>query len=148
MKLSSKGLDFIAEMEGFSSKPYQDQGGVWTIGYGSTYNLDGTKVHAGTPPITIDVAKALLMTTMTVYEQAVNRLSCNQNQFDAMVSLCYNIGPGNFLSSSVFRNMKQGKTKEAADAFLLWNKTRINGVLTDTPGLTNRRKKEGQIFLS
>jgi lysozyme len=80
------------------------------------------------------------------YEEAVLgalKREPTQEQFDAMVSLCWNIGPGNFRSSTVVREFNKGNTQAAADAFLKWN--RANGKVMK--GLTNRRKDERSVFL-
>ena len=65
-----------------------------------------------------------------------------QNQFDALISLAYNIGIKGLKGSSVYRYIKQGNFKAAADAFLAWNKGRVNGKLVVLGGLSKRRAKE------
>ena len=80
------------------------------------------------------------------YEDAVLK-ACDrvptQNQFDAMASLCWNIGPGNFARSSVVRRLNQGDITGAGNAFRLWNKA--GGVVLK--GLTARREAERALFL-
>ncbi len=68
--------------------------------------------------------------------------------FDALVSLAYNIGIRGLKGSSVYRYIKRGQYDKAGEAFLLWNKARINGRLKAVTGLTNRRLKEKELFLS
>lgn len=70
----------------------------------------------------------------------------NQQQFDAMVSLAYNIGLGNFLHSSVLTNHKAGHFSTAALAFGLWNKQRQGDKLVVLKGLTKRRAAEAAIY--
>src|SRR5690606_8536313 len=86
------------------------------------------------------------------HENAVNAalkgVKFNQNQFDAMVSLSFNIGAGGFKNSSVVRRLKAGDVDGAADAFLLWNKGTVNGKKVAINGLTNRRKAERALFLT
>lgn len=76
-------------------------------------------------------------------ERALPGVRLRQYEFDALVSLCFNIGEGNFKKSSVVRFIKAGDKKTAADKFLLWNK--VGGKVL--PGLTNRRKSERDQFL-
>ena len=81
------------------------------------------------------------------FEARVNKsilLPMTQNQFDAMVLLCYNIGESSFARSSVVRNFNAGNLQKAADSFLLWNKA--GGKVSK--GLTNRRQKERNLFLT
>ena len=67
-----------------------------------------------------------------------------ENQFSAMVSLAYNIGPGNFINSSVLVNHMLDKFEEAADCFLLWDKA--GGRVLD--GLVRRRNAERDLYLT
>ena len=102
MKLSDKGLNLIAEFEGKRLTAYRDSVGILTIGYGHTSAAGAPFVTQG---LTITDAQALdiLRTDAAKFENAVSRVlkrQPTQNQFDAMVSLCYNIGPGNFGSVS------------------------------------------------
>jgi lysozyme len=91
------------------------------------------------------------------FAPAVNKLfkdeiasgKLNQNMFDALVSLAYNIGIKALTdSNSVTGNIKKGNYKAAADGFLLWNKGRVNSKLQEIKGLTRRRKEERELFLS
>lgn len=66
-----------------------------------------------------------------------------QNQFDAMASLCWNIGPGNFAKSSVVRRLNEGDITGAGNAFRLWNKA--GGKVLR--GLEARREAERAMFL-
>ena len=65
-----------------------------------------------------------------------------QYQFDAMVSLAFNIGRANFGISTVLRSHNLGNYQTAADAFLLWDKMHVEGVLVTSQGLLNRRRAE------
>ena len=71
-KLSKSGLDLIKQHEGFCSEPYLCPASVGTIGYGSTYYEDGTKVKLGDPPITEERASKLLASVLVTYEKAVD----------------------------------------------------------------------------
>lgn len=153
MQLSQKGYELIAQFEGFLPKPYKDGGGVWTIGFGSTYYKDGSKVKPNDPPMTREQAADLKLYVInhdfahavnTVLANEINQGKVSQNMFDAMVSLAYNIGVGAFSRSSIVRQLKAGNKKASADAFRLYNKD--NGVVIK--GLVNRREKERNLFLS
>lgn len=138
-------LDLIIGFEGFRTEPYQDIGGVWTIGIGFTH-LNNMPVTAQTPAMTLAQAqtelKIQLQSYATAVIQAVGKV-LTQNQFDACCSLCYNIGEAGFESSTVCRDIVADNFTGAADAFLLWDK--VGGV--NSQGLLNRRTAERALFL-
>jgi lysozyme len=142
MKLSKRGAALIAEFEGFRSAPYRDAVGVWTIGYGSTRG-----VGPNTPPVTREQALARMMREIDeTYGAAVNALGVplNQNQFDALVSFVYNVGPGGISpTTTVGKRLRARDMRGAADALLAWNKA--GGRVL--PGLTRRRHAERALFL-
>jgi lysozyme len=149
MKLSSEGLALIKRWEGCKLKSYQDSADVWTIGYGRT---TATGLGPVGPGMTITQAQAEsdLLRGLAKYERTV--IEClartpTQAQYDAMVSLCYNIGQGAFAGCSVVKRFNLGKMAEAADAFLMWNKVTVKGKKVVVDGLTNRRKQERSLFL-
>ena len=147
MKLSDNGFRLLGELEGIVLKPYKDSVGIPTIGIGSTYYEDGTKVRMSDKAITNERAIQLAKNVVKSFEEQVNKsilLPMTQNQFDAMVLLCYNIGKSGFAKSSVVRNFNLGNIQRAADSFLLWNKAGGRVV----QGLVNRRNKERSLFLS
>lgn len=141
MKTSQRGIDLIKEFEGFSAKAYQDVVGVWTIGYGSTKNVKPGDT------ITKTEAEQRLREELVEYERAVEKnctVQPNQNQFDALVSFCYNVGPGNFRKSSVLKAHNRSDFQAAARAFALWN--RAGGKVW--AGLTRRRMAEAALYLT
>ena len=153
MKISENGLKLIQEFESFENAPYLDSARVWTIGYGSTYYPNGKPVTGRDKPITREYAETIQRHVIaTDFEPVINELLkreiasgfINQNMFDAIISLTYNIGVNGFKRSSVLKWLKQGDKQNAADAFLLWNKA--GGKVLK--GLINRRKKERELFLS
>ena len=147
MQLSTNGFNLLAELEGVVLRPYKDSVGIPTIGIGSTYYEDGTKVTMKDKAITKERAIQLAKNVVKSFEARVNKsilLPMTQNQFDAMVLLCYNIGESSFARSSVVRNFNAGNLQKAADSFLLWNKA--GGKVSK--GLTNRRQKERNLFLT
>lgn len=140
--ISQKGIDLIKEFEGFRSKAYKCPAGVWTIGYGHT---------AGVKPgmtVTREQAEAMLRKDLKIYERhtadALGDVKTSQGQWDALVSFCYNAGPGNLRKSSMLRLHKQGKYQAAAQAFMAWTK----GGGRVLPGLVRRRKAEKALYLS
>lgn len=146
MKTGARGLALIKQFEGLRLDAYRDQVGVWTIGYGHTAQA-GPPTPAAGLRITRQEAEALLIRDLVKYEAAVDGVltrSPTQNQFDAMVSLCFNIGPGNFARSSVVRAFNKAEDNRAAEAFLAWNKA--GGKVLS--GLARRRQAERRLFLS
>lgn len=146
MKTNRAGIELLKRWEGCRLKAYQDSVGVWTIGYGLTSAAGIIPVTAGLT-ITQQQADDYLVRALVKYEAAVTKAltrAPNENQFSAMVSLCYNIGPGAFAGSSVARHFNAGNLHSAADSFLLWNKA--GGRVLK--GLVNRREDERRLFLT
>lgn len=153
MKTSENGLKLIQEFESFVNAPYLDSARVWTIGYGSTYYPNGKPVTGRDKPITREYAETIQRNVIeNDFEPVINELLkreiasgfVNQNMFDALVSLTYNIGASGFKRSSVLKWLKQGDKENASNAFLLWNKA--GGKVLK--GLIKRREKERKLFLS
>lgn len=146
MKINQKGIDLIKRFEGLELKAYKCSANKWTIGYGHTSAAGDPKV---TPNMTItaDEAESILSRDLVKYEGYVNdtvKVSLSENEFSALVSLVYNIGPAGFARSSVVKFLNAGNRAKAADAFLLWNK----GGGKVLKGLVNRREAERALFLS
>jgi len=150
-KTNVSGLDIIKHFEGLETTAYPDPatgGEPWTIGYGHTSAAGPPSVYPGLT-ISAKEAEDILKRDLVVFEDAVTKnltRSANSDQFSAMVSLCFNIGPGNFASSSVRRFHNEGNFAAAADSFLLWNKA--GNPLVEMAGLTRRRKAERELYLS
>ncbi len=139
--INTAGINLIKEWEGFRSKPYRDAGGVWTIGYGSTKNID-----ADTPPITESEAESWMCVDLMEYERAVEdhiSIDLTDNQFAALVSLCYNVGTRP-LQLTLGHLLNQGKYQQAADEFLHWDHVGTKVI----NGLTRRREAERKLFLT
>lgn len=145
--MSANGLAFLSREEGLRTEPYNDSAGHATIGVGHL-------IHRG-PVTAADRAKfrgftradavALLRRDVSSRERAVDRLvhvGLSQNEFDALVSLVFNIGEGEagFAGSTVRRKLNAGDRHGAADAFLMWKR--------GGPGLIFRRRRERALFLS
>ena len=141
MKTSPKGIALIKEFEGLRLRAYKCPGGVWTIGYGHTAGVKAGMV------ITEAQAEDFLKEDLFSCENAVNnqKLSINQNQFDALVSLIYNIGIGNFQKSTLLRKARVNPNDNSImDEFLKWvySKGRV------LPGLQRRRIREMKLYFS
>lgn len=142
MKTSKEGLIFIASLEGLATQLYLDSVNVLTIGIGATVSeIPDIKSKPWSYTITIQEAVVLFQKSLVKYENAVNRalkVDITQQQFNALVSICYNIGTGG-LSISTF--IKRINTKDSAqrvyDAILMWNKPRE---------IVGRRTKEAKLF--
>lgn len=148
MTTSHKGIDLIKEFEGFRADAYLDQGGVPTIGYGSTMYANGQRIKLG-DSITESDATSLLMWNVGLKTAAINGLTynvkLNQDQFDALSSFTYNVGVGAFTNSTLLKVLKQNPSDpEIRNQFLRWNK--VNGQPNE--GLTNRRTKEADTYFS
>lgn len=145
MKLSKKGLDFIAQEEGLRLNAYQDQVGVWTIGYGSTFYEDGTKVKKG-DKITKERALNLFANITKVFEDGVNRVvksKLNQNQFDALVSIAFNIGLGAFSGSTLLKRVNANPNDpNIRTQFEAWRNA------GGKPILLKRRKREADMYFT
>ena len=149
MQISNNGIALIKRFEGCRLTAYPDPGtggDPWTIGYGWTGKVDGNPIKPG---MKIDDATAdrLLRTGVVSFDQAVSKMlkvTVTQNQYDALVSLAYNIGTRALSTSTLMKKLNAGDVKGAADEFLRWN--RSGGKVM--AGLTNRRKAEREVFLS
>ncbi|WP_336021457.1 lysozyme, partial [Acinetobacter pittii] len=142
---SDVGVDLITGFEGTRFKAYDDGVGVWTIGTGTTVYPNGVKVKKG-DTCTAEQAKTYFKHDLAKFEKAVNEsvtVPLTQNQFDALVSLTYNIGSGAFKSSNLLKLLNKGDYQGAADQLLRWNKAK-GKVLN---GLVRRREAERTLFL-
>ena len=144
MKISNKGLELIKEFESFSANAYLCPAGKPTIGYGNTFWEDGTPVKIG-DQISKERAETLLKHVVDNFSVAVEvdiKIEVTQNQFDAMVSLAYNIGLGAFKNSTLLRQLNRGNFVGASQEFLRWDKSNGKPLL----GLTRRREREKLLF--
>jgi lysozyme len=148
MKISDNGLSLIKEFEGLSLNPYLDVVKIPTIGWGNTYYPDGKKVTLNDKPISeIEATELLSYVAQKDFGDKILQLvkvPLNQNQFDALVSICYNIGMGNFSKSTLLKKINQSDFKGASLEFEKWNKS--GGVVLS--GLVKRRLKEKALFIS
>jgi lysozyme len=139
---SDTGCNLTKKFEGLRLTAYQDQVGVWTIGYGHT----GREVHGGME-ITEDQADVLLHSDVASAVACVNRAvtaEISQCQFDALVDFVFNLGCARLLGSTLLRHVNAGEFDPAAQQFLLWD--HAGGVVV--PGLLVRRQAEVVMFQS
>ena len=144
-------MTLIKQFEGFKAAPYKDSAGIPTIGYGTIAYQDGSAVTMNDQRITEQEGEAYLSFQMSKKSAAIAPLLQRQatlHQAAAMLSLTYNIGTGAFKSSTVLNKFNAGDISGAADAFLMWDKTTVNGQHVVIPGLHNRRVAERTIFLT
>ncbi|MDX7083440.1 lysozyme [Serratia marcescens] len=144
MQTSNKGRDFIKGFEDLCLKAYPDPGTggkPWTIGWGHTKGVkQGER-------ITQEQAEQFLSDDLAVFELTVNsalKRPMTQNQFDAMVSLAFNIGGSAFAGSTLVKKFNAGDDRGAADEFSKWK----NSGGKVMPGLVKRRAAEREMFLS
>jgi lysozyme len=141
MKLGKQGIELIKSFEGCKLKVYLDAVGLPTIGYGHLI-----KPGESFTKITQKEAEDLLKSDAQIFVDGVNKLlevNVTQNQFDALVSIAFNIGLGNLKSSTLLRLVNAGDYKGAADQFPRWNKA--GGKVLN--GLTKRRNAERDLFM-
>jgi len=145
----SSALSFIKKAEGgLYLKAYQDSGGVWTIGWGSTYDFDKQrKVQQGDVITEAQAQKWLDMETSQNAKDidSLVTVPLTNNQKNSLVSFVYNVGISAFKASSLLRLLNSGADKNTVAAqFDRW--VYDNGV--KVKGLINRRNAEKKLFLS
>lgn len=153
--IGKRGLNLIKEFEGFRDKAYKDSVGVWTIGWGTT-KINGRPVTAS-DVCTKEEAEIWLQQDLQKFEQMITeavKVPLTQNQFDSLVSIVYNVGPGsksksgiivlkNGSPSTLLKLLNQGNYSGAADQFLVWFRT-----AGSENGLKRRREAERELFLT
>lgn len=140
MRTSTAGCADIIRREGSRRRAYLDTKGIPTIGAGHTGRAGPPAVHLGMVISGAEIL-AIMAADLAPMERAVSsaiHVPITQGQFDAVMSLVFNIGTRNFLRSTVLRRINALQWAAAADAFLLWNKP---------PELTSRRRAERLQFL-
>jgi lysozyme len=148
MKLNNAGYLLITEFEGFSAKPYLCSAKVPTIGYGNTYYSNGKRVTLLDKEINKQQAFEMFKVIADRFASKVSNLvktPLNQNQFNACVSICYNIGTGSFASSTLLKLVNKNHNDILIGLeFKKWNKVNKKVVA----GLTRRRNYEADIYFS
>lgn len=140
MILSQTGLQQIVKREGTILHAYKDTVGVWTIGVGHTSAAGAPKVASGMV-ITQQESDTILKRDLAPIVQSLNnkiKVKVTQNQFDAMVSIAFNVGP-KFYTSTCVKKLNAGDVKGAAEAIMMWN---------IPPEIIGRRRTEQTQFLT
>lgn len=139
MKISAEGLALIKKFEGCELTAYQCSAGVWTIGYGHTKGVEKGMT------ISKESAEEMLVEELNEYENYISdnvTSPLSQNQFDAMVSWVYNLGPSNLLASTLLKVLNAGDYDGVPAQIKRWNKA--GGQTLD--GLIRRREAESLLF--
>ena len=146
--ISKPGARFIARFEGFRAELYNDAAGHCTIGYGHLVHrgaIDGSEPAEFKGSITRQRALELLQEDARAAESAVNdnvTVSLSQHQFDALVSFVFNVGSGNFSSSTLLRKLNSGLHQSVPSELSKW----VNAGGRRLEGLVTRRRAEGILF--
>lgn len=139
-EILDRAAAIIIKFEGFRPVSYQDQRGIWTVGYG----LTGPQIGPGYT-ISMPQAQKLLEDRVGQLAEQIKDLvhiDLNTNQMAAVISLAYNIGIGNFKNSTMLVDLNNNAIGMAESEFLRWN--HVNGLAN--PGLTRRRNDELSLF--
>ena len=146
MNLSDEGLTFIKNLESWRAKPYQDEGGKWTVGYG---HLIPAKLLANYQkrPLTRVEGLKLLASDVGAFETLVAKLllgdtNVTQAQYDAIVSFVFNVGGYAFSQSTMRRLLQSGHFSDAAKEFDRW----VYVKKVKSTGLVKRRRAERRLF--
>lgn len=141
--MDQDGIYFLIQEEGLKLKPYLDSVGIPTIGIGCTYYENGQRVKMTDPTISKERAIQLFKNVLKIYEQAVwsvTRDDINQKQFNALVSICYNIGVQGFKGSTLLKRVNNNPSDPSiTEAFKMWKKPIV---------LLNRRIREAKLYFS
>jgi lysozyme len=140
MAIAESTLSFITDEEGFRNKAYKDSKGLPTIGVG--HLIKASEPHLLNATLTDEQVKELLRSDLRWCSEAVEtsvKVALTQKQYDALYSLCFNIGETNFKKSTVVKRINANDLKGAADAIEMWNKPAV---------LIPRRKREKAMFLA
>jgi lysozyme len=139
MQISQEGLSLIKKFEGCELKAYRCAANVLTIGYGSTKNVKEGDT------ITQEEADKLLLHEMKEYEGYINDMvksDLKQNEFDALVSWVFNLGPSNLSSSTLLNRLNNKMWDDVPNQIKRWNKA--GGEVKQ--GLVRRREAEALLF--
>jgi lysozyme len=146
MEISDHGVQFICAFEGFRSRPYQDTGGIWTVGYGTVITKE-MAAQLSLNGISEATAETWLKNHIEQNTSSLNNIlkhSIFQHQFDALTSLVYNIGMEGFHHSELYRRI----TNQDPSLYSYW----INLAIHDSKGhqligLIRRRRCEARLFI-
>ena len=144
LSISDRGLRLIKAFEGFRPVDRQLVSGARVVGYGHKLPDDRPRT------VTEAEADGILRSDLAPFEDMVNAntyAAITQDQFDALTSLAFNIGPRAFLESDVLRAVNGGRPLEAARGFDAWRLARVGGERFVVDALVRRRTAERALFL-
>lgn len=145
-RISVSGLEFIKQHEGFREEAYLDVANVPTIGYGTTH-IKGMSVQLGTTITEAQATQELEGYVNHICWQVMRMviIPFSQNQLDAVLDFCYNLGVTSFQNSTL-RKMINARQPVLQHHFTDWDKTHVDGQLVEVEGLYNRRLDEYHLF--
>lgn len=143
--VNQAGIDLVKEFEGFRSEAYRCPAGKWSIGYGHTKGVSRDS------QVSLEEAEELLMEDLREAGARVSLLvhvPLNDNQFAALVSFTFNVGPLALLQSTLRRKLNQGEYDAVPTQLKRWNKARhpITKEMVELPGLIRRRAAEATLW--
>ncbi len=147
MSASKQLIDLLKSFEGLRLTAYQCSAGVWTVGWGTTRYPNGSVVKPG-DVISNAFAEECLANDLKKFTAAVfafvsNKL--NQNQFDALVDFCYNLGENALKKSTLLQKVNTNSADPSIEAeFMKW--VFVNG--RKSAGLARRRQAEVYLYFS
>lgn len=146
MKLDDSGYKLIQGFEGLSLVPYLCKAKVATIGWGNVFYPSGIKVTMQDKPINLATASWMFRTIADRFAVDVDKLikaNINQNQYNAITSLAYNIGIAGLAKSTLLKKVNINPSDPTiANEFAKWNK--VGGKVVN--GLTKRRAVEAKLY--
>ena len=149
-QISQSGIDLIKQFEGVELGIYKDVAGLDTIGVG--HLITAEEKTAGTfssGSITEAEADVLLIQDLGSIQKSVRgcvKQPVTQEQYNALVSMAFNVGPSAFCNSTLVKKINVADYKAVPNEMMRWTKARVGGVLTPIQGLTNRRIAEANLF--
>lgn len=146
MRTSQSGIDLITQFEGFRERSTPLEGGGHVIGFGHTKHARPRQRIARDDALTLLSGHDLPPIETAIEQRALAPLS--QNEFDALVSMSFNIGLENFLDSEVWALVNSGAKLRAAEAMGAWRKARVDGRIIVVDALVRRRAIERALFLT
>lgn len=138
--------EFVVQFEGFEARPYLCPAGVWTIGYGTTYYPDGTKVSCLDTPCTQEEAMEWLgyeLEDLRRFVLSKCKPELTEYQLIALISFVYNVGRGAFSRSTLLKRVNSLDFSDVPHEMSRWDKS--SGKVLG--GLVARRRKEAEMWL-
>jgi len=145
IRTSGAGVELIKSFEGFRARATRLPDGTWIVGYGHTAGArEGLRVTRADAELVLRHHDLKPIETL-IGESVLTPLT--QNEFDALVSFAFNIGPKAFLESNVLALLNSGERLQAAEGMSAWRKGRVDGEVRVVDALVRRRAAEKALFL-